>query len=232
MAIIYIPTIFLAKLSILLLYFRIFVTIKGSKTYYAIHFIIWFNLLFYLSNLPAEIWTCIPREKLWDPTIDGKCLNNAAIITTGGVINVVSDFMILSIPLVSIGRLQMPRAKKIGVSAVFATGSLQVLAPSTHMGKRLTFTVLVSQASCILSQPSNLGIILIKRIACSHSHYGRTKYLSKKIDYLFKAKSPQHCRASLRRYLQFPTYHAALLSARRAQDHQQALFEAKNTSPG
>lgn len=129
MEVIYGPTIFFAKLSILLLYFRIFVTTKRSKTYYAIHFLIWFNLLFYLTNLPAEIWTCIPREKIWDPTIEGKCVDNDAIIVTGGVINVVSDFGILLIPLVSIGRLQMPRAKKIGVSAVFATGFLHVFAP-------------------------------------------------------------------------------------------------------
>ena len=154
MEIIYTPTIFLAKLSILLLYLRIFVTAKGSKTYYAIHFIIWFNFLFYLANLPTEIWTCIPREKIWDPTIDGKCLDNDAIIVTGGVINVVSDFGILLIPLVSIGRLQMPRAKKIGVMAVFATGFLQVLDSFRQHCSKLTFTVLVFRASCISSQPS------------------------------------------------------------------------------
>lgn len=131
MEVIYGPTIFFAKLSILLLYLRIFVTGKGSKTYYAIHFIIWSNFLFYLSNLPTEIWTCIPRERIWDPTVDGKCLNNDAIIVSGGAINVVSDFGILLIPIVSIGHLQMPRAKKIGVLAVFATGFLQVLASLT-----------------------------------------------------------------------------------------------------
>lgn len=155
MDIIYTPTIFLAKLSILLLYFRIFVTAKGSKTYYAIHFLIWFNFLFYLSNVPAEIWTCIPREKIWNPTLAGKCLDNHAIIISGGVINVVSDFGILLIPLVSIGRLQMPLEKKIGVSAVFATGFLYVF-DSVHLHySKLTSAVLVLQASCILLQPSN-----------------------------------------------------------------------------
>lgn len=127
MNVIYIPGIFLAKLSILLLYLRIFVPVKWSKTYYAIHLILWSNFLFYIGNIPTEIWTCTPREKLWDPTIDGHCINNDAVIVTGGVINVISDFGILLIPLVCIGRLHMPWVKKIGVSAVFATGFLQVL---------------------------------------------------------------------------------------------------------
>lgn len=148
MEIIYGPTIFLAKLSILLLYFRIFVTAKRT-TFYAIHFIIWFNLLFYLANLPTEIWTCLPREKIWDPTVDGKCLDNDAILVCGGIVNVVTDFVILLIPLVLIGRLQMPRAKKIGISAVFATGFLHVYDSFQLHCSKLTFTVLVLQASCI-----------------------------------------------------------------------------------
>ena len=126
MDVLYIPGIFLAKLSILLLYLRVFVPVKWSKTYFAVHTILWSNFLFYLTNIPTEIWICIPRERIWDPTVDGHCLNNDAVIVTGGVINVISDFAILLIPLVCIGRLQMPLNRKIGISAVFATGLLQV----------------------------------------------------------------------------------------------------------
>lgn len=120
------PIIFFAKLSILLLYLRIFVIVTGTKTYYAIHFTIWSILLFYLANLPVEIWACTPRRKIWDPTVEGKCINNDVVLVTGGVMNVVTDFAILLLPLVSIIRLQMPLPRKIGVSAVFATGFLHV----------------------------------------------------------------------------------------------------------
>ena len=120
------PIIFFAKLSVLLLYLRIFVIAPGTKTYYTIHFIIWFNMLFYLANVPVEIWACVPRRKIWQPTLPGHCLNNDAVLITGGVVNIVTDWAILSIPLFLIGRLQMPLLKKIGLLAVFATGFLQV----------------------------------------------------------------------------------------------------------
>lgn len=96
---------------------------KGA-TYYMIHFVIWFNLLFYIANIPIEIWPCIPRRKLWEPQIPGTCLNNERVFIAGGTINVVSDFAILLLPLVSIAKLQMPMRRKIGVSTIFATGFL------------------------------------------------------------------------------------------------------------
>ena len=70
-------------------------------------------------------------NQIWDPTINGKCRDEDSIFIRGGVINLVSDFGILLLPLISIGRLQIPRAKKLIVSAVFATGFLHVFVPYT-----------------------------------------------------------------------------------------------------
>lgn len=124
--IIYNPIIFATKLSILLLFLRIFVPNGKGATYYIIHILIWLNLCFYIANVPIEIWPCIPREKLWKPSVPGRCLDNERVFVAGGAINVVSDFAILLLPVVLISRLQMPLKKKIGVSAIFATGFLQV----------------------------------------------------------------------------------------------------------
>lgn len=124
--IIYNPIIFATKLSILLLFLRIFVPNGRSTTYYTIHVLIWLNLFFYIANVPIEIWPCIPRKKLWTPSLPGHCLNNERVFVAGGAINVVSDFAILLLPVVLISRLQMPLKKKIGVSAIFATGFLYV----------------------------------------------------------------------------------------------------------
>lgn len=118
------PIIFITKLSILLLYLRIFVPSGRPKFYYIVHFVIWFNLLFYIANLPIEIWSCIPREKIWDPLLPGHCINNELVFVAGGIINVISDFTILALPIFSIWHLQMPTQRKVGVSAVFATGLL------------------------------------------------------------------------------------------------------------
>ena len=131
----FIPTILFAKNSILLLYIRLFVPGKGggwrnkTKTWWIIQSVIMFNALFYIANLPIEIWPCIPRRKLWMPSIPGSCINNEAVFVAGGSINMVVDFMILAIPIVSVWRLKMSIRRRIGVSAIFATGILY--APSS-----------------------------------------------------------------------------------------------------
>ncbi|MCJ1303445.1 hypothetical protein MMC08_006255 [Hypocenomyce scalaris] len=120
--IMYGPLIFVTKLSILLQYLRIFVPNNTGFIYYTVQFIIWFNLLFYTADTLVEIFECTPRSKIWNVTLSGHCVNiNGAIITTA-VINIVSDFSILLLPLTSIWALQMPTRRKVGVSLVFATG--------------------------------------------------------------------------------------------------------------
>ena len=101
-----------------------------------------FNFLFYLANLPVEIWPCVPRSKLWTPTEPGHCIKNEEVFVAGGTINVVSDFMILLLPIVEVWRLHMSKERKIGVSAVFATGLLYVCCicyERREKGQELTF---------------------------------------------------------------------------------------------
>lgn len=95
-------------------------------------------MLFYLANIPVEIWACVPRRKIWQPNLPGRCINNDAVLITGGVVNVVTDWVMVLIPLFWIGRLQMPLLKKIGVLAVFATGFLCVSTYSLLQKRGLT----------------------------------------------------------------------------------------------
>lgn len=60
------------------------------------------------------------------PTEPGHCIKNEEVFVAGGTINVVSDFTILLLPIVEVWRLHMSTHRKIGVSAVFATGLLYV----------------------------------------------------------------------------------------------------------
>lgn len=120
--ILYCPLIFLTKLSILLQYLRIFVPNHAGKLYYTVLLIIWLNLLFYTATTLVEIFTCMPRKKIWEPSTPGRCVNTGFLVITTGAINVISDFSILMLPLSSIWGLQMPKKRKIALSAVFATG--------------------------------------------------------------------------------------------------------------
>ena len=148
--IIYNPIIFFTKLSILLLFLRIFVPGAKNKTYYLIHLLIWLNLLFYIANVPIEIWPCIPRRKIWAPQTPGHCLDNEQVFVAGGSVNMVSDFAILILPIVSVSRLQMSWRKKVGVSAIFAAGFLYVLFLKLFYVSLIRLT-LISDSVCIAS---------------------------------------------------------------------------------
>ena len=120
----YSPAIFLAKLSILLMYRRLFDTAGTGKTHYLIHILIWANLAFYFPYLGATVFQCVPRARIWDPTLKGGCVNLQAAFIAASAINVVSDFSILLLPLQRISKLKITIRRKIGVLAIFAVGLL------------------------------------------------------------------------------------------------------------
>ena len=120
----YIPLIFVSKLSILLQYLKLFTPNHIGKTYWSIHFLIWSNLLFYLTIMLAELIECIPREMIWDSEVPGHCINISAALVAGAVINVISDFAILELPIGKIWQLHMSPRRKLGVCAVFSAGLL------------------------------------------------------------------------------------------------------------
>ncbi len=103
------PCIFFTKLTLLLLYHRIFYPDK--KTRYAIWLGVVVTFLAYLIIMILYISVS---------DLNTKTLLNRAV----GVMNVVSDFYILTIPIVAVSRLQMSRSRKLGVIAVFLTGAL------------------------------------------------------------------------------------------------------------
>lgn len=53
-----------------------------------------------------------------------NCVNEYAVVVCASVINVVSDLMILVIPIAAIWGLHMNKRRKIKLSAVFAVGLL------------------------------------------------------------------------------------------------------------
>nr|P9WEU1.1 RecName: Full=SAT4 family membrane protein [Aspergillus nidulans FGSC A4] len=120
--ILYAPLIFVTKLSIFLLYLRVFASARRGMTYLSIHLLIWFNLAFYLANFFLKIFQCIPRAKIWDSNTSGHCININIPILVTAAINVVSDLLMLCLPIICVWRLQMSIRRKLGISAIFAAG--------------------------------------------------------------------------------------------------------------
>ena len=126
-AIVYGPTIFFIKLSILLQYLRIFRPTRQGNLFLfvGIHVCIWSTFLFYFVDTIFEIIMCLPREKIWNPLMTtGHCFDTNAAFQATGIFNVLSDFAILLLPIRTVWRLKVSLRKKIGIIAVFSAGFL------------------------------------------------------------------------------------------------------------
>lgn len=120
--ILYSPLMFFVKASILLLYYRIFNPKRAMK--YAILFMGIFLLLFYTANALVKIFLCSPRERIWDKRVPGRCLNLGSVFMSTAIVNVLSDFYILVLPLPSVWNLRLPLPQKLGLTATFSAGLL------------------------------------------------------------------------------------------------------------
>ena len=115
---------FPAKFSVLLQLMRIFRGTRKTSIHWAIQVLIVANFLFYTAIFFAFIFACVPRSKLWEPTLPGKCISvNGSIVATSAA-NIISDFSILLLPIFAIWKLKLPLKRKVAIGAVFGTGIL------------------------------------------------------------------------------------------------------------
>ena len=81
-------------------------------------------MAFYLAYLFVDIFQCVPRRKIWDPTVPGKCISVHVLLIAPAGINIVSDCLILVLPIYLISRLQMTLKNKLAIVAIFSSGFL------------------------------------------------------------------------------------------------------------
>ncbi|KAI0509382.1 hypothetical protein F5B22DRAFT_649011 [Xylaria bambusicola] len=119
------------KLAILMDWLRIFL-LPGQRNaiFWSIHVLIWSNVVYYVSGTFLEIFRCTPRQKIWDPLfVGGVCpIDIDANNFVSAVINLVSDLAILAVPQFVVWKLNMTRAKKVGVSFIFGIGIFAIAA--------------------------------------------------------------------------------------------------------
>jgi hypothetical protein len=118
----------LIKTSIMLFYMRIF----GSKKSFRIGVfvtmvIVW---MWSASVILETFLLCRPLAYNWDTTIKGSCGQRNATYVVAGTLNLITDLMVMVLPLPLIYKLQLNVAKKVALVSVFCIGLLYVY-PST-----------------------------------------------------------------------------------------------------
>ena len=122
--ILYIPTIWLAKASLIFQLIHIFTPMRSGPVYWACHALIWGNLTFYIAVLFTVIFECHPISEVWNLFYGDHCINRNTVLVASGAVNVFSDFLNLLLPIWATWHLQMAPKRKAGIVAIFAIGLL------------------------------------------------------------------------------------------------------------
>jgi hypothetical protein len=115
----------LIKVSLLLLYLRLF----GVDSKFKI--IIWsatFVVVAWAFSIILEAFLlCSPFPANYDPTIPGVCGDRNAAFVSAGVLNMITDLMVMAIPVPYIISLNLRLSRKIALIVCFCLGILYVV---------------------------------------------------------------------------------------------------------
>ena len=130
------PAIFFTKLTLLLLYFRLFSVKKDMKYCILAAMVVLF--VAYTTLMFAYIF------------LHGLIVND--VNDTVGALNFASDIFIICLPITAVSRLQLATRKRVGIMLIFLTGLLCATSPTLGPA-----TVLISVNSAVIM--SLLGLI-------------------------------------------------------------------------
>ncbi|KAI9830455.1 MAG: hypothetical protein M1838_005810 [Thelocarpon superellum] len=114
------------KLSILLLYLRIFTTSKYLRwfIYFFMTFLVLYNAAGFISNLVA----CKPIDAYWHAVLNYKayCFDIWRLNISLRTFNALTDILIVTIPIPIVLRLHAKLSQRLGILTIFLTGLLAV----------------------------------------------------------------------------------------------------------
>ncbi|CAG8959714.1 hypothetical protein HYFRA_00001620 [Hymenoscyphus fraxineus] len=126
------------KLSLLMMYYRIFRFPYFKKWAYIIgSFIIaWVICVTFLF-----IFICVPVQKLWYPDLPGRCINQVGTWIANALSTIVSDLATLILPIPQVWKLHLKTTEKVALTCAFGLGSFVIFASAYR------FSVLFSYSS-------------------------------------------------------------------------------------
>ena len=157
----YLGAVLFPKLAILAIYLRVFTTPSYRVACWALAALLIAN---WLAFTITTFMMCTPLEYLWNKAIiGGHCFNINLFYRWSAFPNIVTDVVMLVLPLPAVWKLHTSRNIKIGLTITFAAGSMFVFSfPSILCIKLISLPVACSHQSCdlrgfsITIQPSTL----------------------------------------------------------------------------
>lgn len=119
--VLYGPTAFLTKVSILLILTRVFTPYNKMIVFIYVFFGI--LLAYYIPAIIIKIRICMPISHFWlEDASEGSCLDRSAIILADAIMSVISDLIILVLPMILTHSLQMSFKKRLRIICILGAG--------------------------------------------------------------------------------------------------------------
>ncbi|PMD26717.1 hypothetical protein NA56DRAFT_685042 [Hyaloscypha hepaticicola] len=122
--IVYNASLCLTKISIILQYLRVFV---GSGVRRACWATLAFVICYGIYTISISIFACIPISGFWSSTPGAHCVSKKFSWFFNASFNILSDSVILILPMPTLKSLKLPTRQKAGVMMIFALGGFVCL---------------------------------------------------------------------------------------------------------
>lgn len=125
------------KLSLLLMYYRIFHIPFFKKVAWVVGAFVmaWVVCITFLF-----IFICVPVEKLWYPDLPGHCIDQVGTWIANAASTLISDVVILLLPVPQVWRLQLRLAEKIALTLAFSLGFFVVFVSAYRTSVLFTYS--------------------------------------------------------------------------------------------
>ena len=120
--ILFVPTTSITKISIVLLYRRIFTDVYRSFVI-ATNAVMIATAALGVAAIFADVFECNPPHLIYTGPTPDKCVNVPLVLCTLTTINATLNLIILILPMPVIWKLGLGKPKKIALCAMFALGS-------------------------------------------------------------------------------------------------------------
>ncbi|KAK7178625.1 integral membrane protein [Paraphaeosphaeria sporulosa] len=119
--VLYAVSICFIKMSILSLYNRLFPQVWFTRTSIPVAV---FIVLFTITKIGGDIFQCVPISSHWTPGQHATCIEFSTLVIVHGVLNIVTDFIIVGLPLPILWQLKLTTIRKWALTFMLAVGIL------------------------------------------------------------------------------------------------------------
>ncbi|KAI4596000.1 hypothetical protein KJ359_006292 [Pestalotiopsis sp. 9143b] len=120
----------LTKLSICSLYLRIF---PNNWFRRGVWLTMGITVAYTIGSIFTTIFSCNPIQKAWVKSMAGACLDSRSIWYATSIMVIITDLMIIILPINETRRLQLPLAQKLMLVALFSLGLFVVACTVVRM---------------------------------------------------------------------------------------------------